>query len=231
MHNSNFHILTQIVGTRNTPDEAYRVLFFELEEKLNAYAQAEASVLRSEAELDELARLKKSRTRNEAITATADEYEYLANQSRHRGAMDRCEQTIRFITDLMAEIRPMCKYVGRYPDAEAFELCQSEEWALEHVKRAKCFLVTQGTIPFNYFEGMLVHPHAATFILPAISDLMGQLTRGELGLAAFLNDKPAFYSALLAAHPALCDTPRLAGDAKAFRLVPANQVGVPQVQA
>jgi hypothetical protein len=202
MKNSNFHILTQMVGTRNTPDEAYRVLAFELEEQEHALSLEEANQLLRQQQRKELTRAAKSWWPFKRVKATAALMKLTGDECRVEGAAVRAEQEVAFIKQLMTEIAPHRRY-SHLPDDEAFQACQAEEWAAEHLKRATRFLVCDHKIPENYLEAMTVHPWWESYLMPRIAELNGLHQAGELGIHHLAADRPAFLLALEASHPEL----------------------------
>jgi hypothetical protein len=117
-------------------------------------------------------------------------------------ATARAEDEIAFIKKLMAEISPHRKY-AHLPQSEAFQACQAEEWAAEHLKRAARFLICDGRIPENYLEAMTVHPWWASYILPRIGELIQMQANKTLGLHMLNAERPGFLLALEASHSEL----------------------------
>lgn len=208
MKNSNHHILTNMVGSCNTADEAYRVLYFELEAQEHAYQTAMAGRLKTQAERIKLDAKLKSEDQVELLLAKADEIQLKADVARVEGAIERAEQEIAFIKMVMAEIDQYRKYKD-LPLLDAFQACQAEEWALELVKRAKRFLITMGTIPQDHFEAMLNHPWCDSYILPKINELTLLRQAGKLTLEQFVDNTPKFLAEVRANHLELNPAPKV----------------------
>lgn len=222
MKNSNFHILSVMVGTRNTPDEAYRVLYFELEAQEHAYATALAERKRGAAKR---ARIEELRRTGDALTkleAEADLLQLIGDERRHEAAIARAESEMTFIRDLMDALEPHRRYRD-LPLLEAFQACQAEEWALEYVKRAKRFLLTMGTIPHDHFEVMQSHPWFDDFILPHVNRLSRLYAAGQLSLATFADETPPFLAMLRERHPELVQSAAMA----ALPVPPSLQLAAP----
>jgi hypothetical protein len=242
LKNSLFHVLTVMVGTRNTPDEAYRVLYFELEDRKRAYDGAMASRKRNLAKKGRLeARMSlglnsdgSAMDQFDRLELEADLDELNSGTQTMENAVSGCEFEMKFITDLMEKLLEQCEYVGKMDITEAFTRCHRKEWALEHRKRAENFLLTQGSIPTDYFEVMRVHPDFDEHIAPLIEDTRMALVQNRTGLHAINVQTPTFLKTIQESFPALL-MPGATNDAP-LALSPASPVsplslGTGQMQA
>lgn len=206
MNKSNHFLLLKVmVGTVNTPDEAYRVLYYEREARQHAFDLAMA------ARIEFSLRAKKLRTRSwfawtESAKAAllADAMRLQSDSENHLEAVKRATADLAFINEVMTKLEPLCKY--RTGDLNVdFQACQAEEWALEYIKRARRFLMTQPAIPSDHLEMMAAHPWFASVILPAVQGLVSLRAEhgGGLPLSLLTEERPAFLDDLYESYPAL----------------------------
>lgn len=196
--NTAFHILTVMVGTRNTPDEAYRTLYFELEDRKRAWDGSQAQRLRNEAKMKRLeAKIAETTDEIELLELQADLMELKSNWSTMENAILGCEQEMLFIKQIMDELEPKRRY-GHLPLGEAFQAAQVEEWAHEWIKRSENFLLTTGTIPTDHFEMMRTHPLWKDVIEPRVEEMRMLQIEGKLALHCLpmSDQKPMFFQDL-----------------------------------
>lgn len=184
--NSAFQTTFFIAGKCKTPDEAYRVLLQQLEERdvaiKNAHAskkKEEAKVLKAEAEIRRIKREyekvstefdeEKDESRKDDLAyqmdvLTADilekEGDLLEVEAFKQQTTDcyfAALEEYEFIKSLIDKIKPLRKY-KELPENEAHQMAQWEEWREELKKRAENFLQTQGFIPHDHLETMKAHP-------------------------------------------------------------------------
>lgn len=201
MHNSNYYILTHMVGSVNTADEAYRVLHYDLEHIKHGYDYNIAGKKTVEANLREFDLRVQSGDYIDKLKAEAERGQLEADIQRTAGAIERTERQMAFMRELMTALEPMRKY-GHLPLLDAFEACQAEEWALELLKRARNFLLTQHTIPTDHFEAMTQHPWFEQYIAPHIAYYLNANAAGTLS-QVITNSRPQFIQALQAQYPTL----------------------------
>lgn len=193
------HILANMIGPCNTADEAYRVLHYELEAQMNHYNHAKGGGILDALKLKQLQNQTQDPTWETAEHARGELVQFEAARTRVEAATERAEREIVFIKQVMAELEPHRKYRD-LPLLDAFEACQAEEWALELVKRAKRFLLTNRTIPVDHFEAMTNHPWWDAYIMPQVSEYAQLAAENKLTLRYFVNDTPPFMLDLRARH-------------------------------
>jgi hypothetical protein len=207
LKNTLFHVLTVMVGSRNTPDEAYRVLYFELEDRKRAYDGAMAGRKRNKAKRMRLEQEMASEPNNTAkyLELEADMDELDSGEKTMENAIAGCEHEMEFIAGVMKELLKSCKYINQDGTnlTEAFTACQREEWCLELRKRAENFLLTQGSIPTDHFEVMRAHPDFNEHIKPLIEEVRTDIGLHQLGLHNMQLRTPVFVSMLQEKYAAL----------------------------
>jgi hypothetical protein len=132
-NNSNFQLTYFIAGMCHTPDEAYRVLKCQLEDRQVAWALAH----------------KAKADRTEPVL------KILADQEE--ACIRACEAEIAHIESLIAKVQPLRKF-AHLSDHEAAQACQREEWRLKLRAKAENFLMAQGSIPPEELAAMRAHP-------------------------------------------------------------------------
>jgi len=170
--NSNFQILYFMVGQCKTPDEAYRILCQMREDRELALGESKAGMV--ETKIRTLNAEKKLKSKDE-IKRLEGEAELLKIEAQ-KDCVKRCikaaEQELSFINKLISDIQPFRKYKD-YPDEEAHQLCQREEWKLKLIERAKAMYISMGTIPHDHLITMMSHPDFNTDIYPEIQKMTG----------------------------------------------------------
>ena len=161
--NSNFQIKHFIAGKCHTPDEAYRMLLQQHEDRDIAIRNNRAAVLRSEAKMAKARHVLQDEAAEEweRKEAEADIAEIEANLPQGEAVLDQAMKERDYIKSLMDEILPQCVYFGHLEDHEAAQACQQEEWKLELMWRAENFLGSQGMIPHDHLATMRMHPEWA----------------------------------------------------------------------
>lgn len=182
--NSNFQIAFFLAGKCHTADEAYRLLCELGEDRDVAIKNADATRLRAEVK-----RIKAERTLRwsilptKRIEARADLLELLAFEGQSKAVYEQGVREREFIDVLIERVKPFRKY-SSYPDHEAHQMAQREEWKLKLIHRAKTFLLTSGTIPQDHLETMMTHPDFEKEIIPAIEDTRTSLSEGKVSLGS-----------------------------------------------
>lgn len=187
--NSNFQTEFFIAGQCHTPDEAYRVLRQQKEERDVAIAAAKATCLRNEAKI---IRAKEtindsSRSAADILEAKADLAEIEAYAEQSSLALAAAMREVEHINRLLENLAPLRKY-SHLADAESDQACQREEWALKLAHRARVMLFTQGSIPSDHFEVMISHPDFKSVIAPQIKIMLDAAASGKLTLDTFENN-------------------------------------------
>lgn len=182
--NSNFQILSFIVGKCQTPDEAYRVLCELQEERQTALNSAKVSLVRLQA------KQAKSRTLSPLrkllpwlrLADQADVLELELSAPQSQSCIDQAERELAFIERLIDRVQPLREY-AHLPDHEAFQACQQKEW-LETLKtRGENMLASQGSIPWDHMETMRSHPEFEKVLLPHLKETLRLVNKGQLALA------------------------------------------------
>jgi hypothetical protein len=135
-NNSNFQLTYFIAGMCHTPDEAYRVLLCQLEDREVALASA----------------LKNRADRTDAVL------DILARQED--ACVEACRAEIDHIRALIAKVQPLRQF-AHLSDREAAQACQREEWRLKLRAKAENFLLSQGSVPADELAAMRAHPDFA----------------------------------------------------------------------
>jgi hypothetical protein len=237
LKNTLFHVLTVMVGSRNTPDEAYRVLYFELEDRKRAHDGAMSGRLKNKARRMRLeAKLAVVEDAADRLDLEAEMMELESGEQTMENAISGCEHEMKFITGVMDELLKRCKYIKSDLSniTEAFTACQREEWALELRKRAENFLLTQGSIPTDHFEVMRAHPDFERVIKPLIETIKADIGVYRLGLhnmelrtPPFIQDLQAKYPAFISPATTQLDDRLLAAPAM-LQLTPGDSAPTPQ---
>lgn len=179
--NHNFQIAYFLLGKCHTPDGAYALAFDLLEDRERALAAARTNVKRAKAKkmAAEAALQRLPIDSPDRLMVEAD-LEEMAEGAAHVGwLVAQAEREAQFIKDCIAKIEPLRRY-GHLPDHEAFEAAQRDEWRLELIHRAECFIGSQGFIPADELATMRAHPDFATSILPEIEFLQASRPTGSL---------------------------------------------------
>lgn len=204
--NSNYYILTNLIGCVNTPDEAYRVLHYEIEHRQHIYRNAVAGekISQSKALVLDAGLNNTVKDSAEHLRLLGEQEQFFNDLQRSAQAQARARVELDFLVDVLRRLDPHRKYAS-LPLLEAFEACQAEEWALELVKRAKVFMLTAGTIPHDHFSAMMQHPWFEDFIAPQLPTI-GELSRGGLLLGHIATTRPVFMEMLVGSYPELSRT-------------------------
>lgn len=222
-NNTAFSTVAFQVGACNTPDGAFRKLYVELESRVRAWDEAtvglkrnQATRLRLEAKqgISRLWRIKAA-----TLELEADLEELTNREAITTAAMEGCAAEMNFLKELMAFLEPQCRFVGHMPLDQAFQLCESDEWRLEFLKRTENFLLTTNTIPTDHFEAMRGHPAFATEILPAIEEMRMAMIDNRKGLHNLDLQSPPFIGPLIERYQSL-----LAGQTPPALALPAGAV-------
>ena len=164
--NSNFQIEHFLEA--HTPDEQYRILCEQREDRMKALALAKATKMKVDAEINRCNYIKEHpESAYEKDMAEAQLAFILAERIGEDACIKAAEQELAFIENLIKEVTPYRKF-AHLPDEEAFQLCQQDEWELKLIRRAQAMLATQGFIPWDHLQTMAAHPAYKTKILPAI---------------------------------------------------------------
>jgi hypothetical protein len=155
--NSDFQIEYFLAGKCQTPDEAYRLLWIQREDREQALAVAQAGTkrllakkLRAEQELgssDPLTVLE--------AEATILEIEAFAPSSQR--ATEGAQHELETITKLMDRLEPLRQF-AHLPLPEAAQATQRAEWFAILKRRAENYLISGGTIPPDELDTMRSHP-------------------------------------------------------------------------
>lgn len=170
--NSNFQILYFIVGNCKTPDEAYRVLCELREEREQALNSAKVGQIKKKIKI---LNAKKKIESEDEITRLEGEAELLdieLSEKIEKDCIRAAEQEVAYINKLIDDIQPLRKYKD-YPDEEAHQLCQREEWKLRLIERARAMIASSGTIPYDHLITMMNHPDFNAEIYPEIVRITG----------------------------------------------------------
>lgn len=203
--NSKFQYLYFVLGECHTPDEAYRVMQEQLDDREGALAAADAVFLRLRAKRLRVEGVLEDPDTDEPtrLEAEADLVEIVNGEAAHRRAYAEAARERDFLCKLIDEIAPLRRYRD-LPDHEARQACQREEWAHKLIVRAENYLATVGTIPADHFGAMRMHPDFPTRILPRIAAVEQAKAAGKV----LMSPPPEYHRILLAATdlPALEDT-------------------------
>lgn len=181
--NSNFQILSFLVGKCRTPDEAYRVLLELREERDGALISAKVSLIKL---LAKEAKTKAPWRKIIPWLRLEDEAEMLSvklNAPVTQQCIDQAEREVAFIDRLIERIKPYREY-GHLPDHEAFQACQQKEWLEVLKSRAESMLASQGQISWDHLETMRVHPDFQTVLLPHINKVSDDIKNNNFHLTA-----------------------------------------------
>jgi hypothetical protein len=187
--NSNFQIAYFLAGACHTADGAYALLLDLKEDRELALKNYEVQQIKTRAK--EL-RANKKMTSNDESERLDGESELLEikNEREHGKVLyENGLAEVEFIDKCIAEIQPQRKYKD-YPDAEANELAQQEEWKLELIHRAENYLLTMGTIPADHFVTMRMHPEFKNAIMPKINEIKMIISSGIEDDVLKLLEKP-----------------------------------------
>jgi len=177
--NSNFQNLAFIVGATHTPDEAYRVILSQMEERENSIEEADIS--RKKIDLKKR-RLEYTISNSEGFDkeeAELDLEELFSKNKTSTGCYNAAIKELGFLVELKDVVEPFRKYKD-LPDTEAHQMIQSEEWAHEFIYRAQNQLaVGQGIDPV-LIKDIRQHPSGDTLILPIINEMIKSSQEGTL---------------------------------------------------
>jgi hypothetical protein len=165
--NSNFQILYFIVGSCHTFDEAYRILRQLQEEREQALGASKVSKIKEKIKILNAKRKLESGDETLRLEGEAELLEIEVSKKVVERCIKAAEQELDFINKLIDIIQPYRKYKD-YPDEEAHQLCQREEWKLNLIEKARVMLLTSGTISYDHFLTMMRHPDFKTDIYPEI---------------------------------------------------------------
>jgi hypothetical protein len=156
--NSDFQKLYFIVGKCHTADEAYRQLMQLKEDREVPIAQYTAQQLRNKAKL-----LRTCDNEYDRIMLEADRIEIESTAKQEKACYDEALRELDVINKMIKDIQPHRKY-SHLPDVEAYQACQSEEWALELIHRAENSLVTTGSMSPELLATIRLHPDASNLL-------------------------------------------------------------------
>lgn len=167
--NSDFQIAHFLAGKCHTADGAYRMLMELREERVIALNGARAGELRT------LARIQKAKAwwRNllpwMRLENQADLIEIEGTRAQVQACIVAAEHEVATIDAMIKAITPHRQF-AHLPDAQAHQVCQREEWALELMNRAENMLATQG-VSWDQLATMRQHPDWETRLLPHIEEI------------------------------------------------------------
>ena len=177
--NSNFQNEFFIAGQCHTPDEAYRVLRQQREDREVALLSAKSVYLRNEAKISRAKMALEIGDIPTRLEAQADIAEIEAYAKQSKATYDAAVREVEHIDRLIKKINPLRKY-SHLTDEEADQACQREEWALRLAHRARLFMFSNGCIPNDHLEVMLSHPDFKSVIAPAIQEIAEAMKSGSL---------------------------------------------------
>lgn len=170
--NSNFQILYFIVGSCHTFDEAYRMLRQLQEEREQALGASKVSEIKEKIKILNAKRKLESGDETLRLEGEAELLEIEVSKKVVERCIKAAEQELDFINKLIDIIQPYRKYKD-YPDEEAHQLCQREEWKLRLIERARAMIASSGTIPYDHLITMMNHPDFNAEIYPEIVRITG----------------------------------------------------------
>lgn len=181
--NSRFQVVYFLVGKTHTPDEAYRVLCELREERSMSLNSVKAIDLRARAKLAAANKVLNDTGSDEVarLNAEADIAEVEANKANGQSCIDEAQRELQFLDEMIARIQPHRVYKD-YPDHEAHQLAQREEWRYELLTRAENYIGSQGYVPAEHYATMRMHPDWESSIAPYMAQLLQ--ARGKPPIAA-----------------------------------------------
>lgn len=183
--NSNFQITHFLAGSCHTADGAYSMLCDLKESREEVIAYYEVSQLKKQARKIRAEKLIKSDDEADRLDGQAELLEIENNNKQGKILFEAAKDELNHINKCIEAVQPLRKY-AEYPDLEAHELAQREEWKLELIHRAENYMLTGGTIPADHFVTMRMHPDFNNEILPQIEGLKFQLSNPTKSIE-FLN--------------------------------------------
>lgn len=186
--NTKFQLRYFLAGSCTTPDGAYSLLYGQLNDMQTKLAHADAQLkkrqsklkaaeakeVQAQFELDQFITASPKhlvlQAEADLLEAQADRLEVEADIPTWEMNLKAAKQELKDIEDLMAELKPMCKYAD-LDILEQSEAAQEGEWLGELKMRAENFLLTQGTIPHDHFHTMRMHPQFKEVLIPFIQDM------------------------------------------------------------
>lgn len=194
--NSQFQTIHFIIAKCHTPDEAYRIVLQQLEEREHSFetgiiSQDEFKLRRIKAE-----NLIKS---DDIIVKYEGEIEMKKIDMDYKYFklnFDECEREVQFLKECKNKLQPFRKYAD-YPEHIANQLIQQEEWKHELILRAKEFIILRGTIPEDQLRTLSLHPEFKTVILPIMEDTLKCLKEGKNVMDLILDHQPEFKTKIL----------------------------------
>lgn len=143
--NSNFQTDRFIIGACNTPDEAYRVLRLQAQDRKQALAHAQAAARRWQAGTGlRTLQAHLARTLSTLLPflgewwlgqIEAAEIERAAGAEQAAECWVAAEEELRHIEGRMRELLPHCSFYGRTGELEAAQKAQEHEWAVKQKRR------------------------------------------------------------------------------------------------
>jgi len=182
--NHDFQIAYFLAGSCHTPDGAYALLCDLREDRRNALAHSESTLLRQQAKRIRAERLMLSSDEVDRLEGEADIAELDAHAETQRLCIVAGQAELEFIEKCMGRLEPLRKF-KHLPDPVAHEAAQHDEWKLELLHRAENQMLTTGTIDPEHFNTMRMHPAFKSELLPAV-DAMGRLLMEQGGREALL---------------------------------------------
>lgn len=189
--NSQFQTIHFIIGKCHTPDEAYRVICQQLEERehsLETGIISEDEFKLRKMKADILLESKDDIIRYEGeieIKKIDNDYKY------YKLNFDECVREVEFLTECKNKMQPFRKYAD-CPEHIANQLIQQEEWKHELILRAKEYIILRGSIPEDQLRTMSLHPEFKTVILPIMEETSKYLKEGKNVMDLMLDNKPEF---------------------------------------
>lgn len=173
--NHDFQIVHFLVGSCHTPDGAYALLCDLHEDRTNALNQLEPAELRTQAKMLRANRvIEQNQDQADVLLARAEVAEIDGWRECNERNIAAAKAELAFIEKCMATIDPHRKWRD-LPLPEAHEAAQREEWAVELLRRAENFLLTQGTIPADEFNTMRCHPDFEKLIYPEVTRISEEI--------------------------------------------------------
>jgi hypothetical protein len=156
-NNSDFQLEHFIAGKCHTPDEAYRILFLQREERELALGTARACAKRELAKKLKAERDLESTDPLIQLEAEASLIELDIYQGINQRAIEGAEHELGTLQRLMDRLEPLRKY-AHLSVHEAAQAAQREEWFLTLVHRAENYLISGGAVPPDELATMRAHP-------------------------------------------------------------------------
>jgi hypothetical protein len=167
--NTNFQIVYFLVGSCHTPDGAYALLQDLREARQMAVDNYAVQELKNQAkELEARELLEGSEV--DKLNGQAELLELSNNKKTGKVLYDAAIDELAFIDKCIDAVQPLRMY-KEFPDSEANEMAQYEEWKLELIHRAENAMITSGGVPTDHFATMRMHPAFQTEILPRINEM------------------------------------------------------------